>query len=228
MILYQIFLGIILLAGCSTTTLRPPTPVGTHTPGPTLTAPIPSITPGPVSTFTPPPATSTVEPSATWTTVPDDILIHGSDAFVQQTRQALDLLRVKAPDAYSIVTTYVSIIEEGEHSGMWANEEQPRYEVNDKTAFYSLTWYASTIAHDATHSELYHKYLDSHPGQGVPDDIWIGVGPEKFCIAFQLDVLKRIGGPSSEVDYLATQTGTHCDLDGDGDCDYADYLLRDW
>lgn len=63
---------------------------------------------------------------------------------------------------------------------------------------------------------------------------WIGVEAERFCLSFQLDVLKRIGGPTSEVDYLASQTGTHCNIDGDGDCDWDDpgfrddYAERDW
>ena len=111
---------------------------------------------------------------------------------------------------------------------MWAWEVPPRYEVGDKTAFYSVTWYASTIAHDATHSELYANYQAAHPGESVPETVYSGVEIERFCNGYQLEVLKRIGAPQNEIDYMATQDGTHCDVDHDGDCDWDDYQKRDW
>ena len=156
------------------------------------------------------------------------IVILGEPAFVEQTQQALRLLEERAPDAYDKVIRYVGVIEQSDRSGMWAFEEPPRYAVADVTAFYSLTWYASTIAHDATHSELYHEYLAAHPGEPVPADVWTGFESERFCNAYQLDVLMRIGGPAGEVDYLAGLSGTHCDIDGDLDCDWHDYEGRDW
>jgi len=156
------------------------------------------------------------------------IEIIGTDRFISQTKMALSLLETLAPDAYNKVMTYVGVIEQGERSGMWAYEDPPRYEVNDSTAFYSITWYASTIAHDATHSELYHEYLAAYDGEDVPADAWGGVTAERFCLSYQLVVLKKIRGPRHEVKYLASLTGTHCDMDGDGDCDWDDYNSRDW
>lgn len=110
---------------------------------------------------------------------------------------------------------------------MRAYEQPPRYTVGDPTAFYSVTWYASTIAHDATHSELYQNYLALN-GEPVPDSVWGGVEVELFCNSYQLDVLRRIGGTANELNYLASNKGTDCDVDGDGDCDLEDYFLRDW
>ncbi len=156
------------------------------------------------------------------------IVVKGSDAFVQQTTRALTLLHDRAPEAYKKVQTYIGIIEETDHSGMAAYENPPRYEVSDKTAFYSLTWYASTIAHDATHSELYHQYRAAHQTNNVPDNAWTGIDIEKACNAYQLAVLKQIGGPSSEIDYLAGLDGTHCDVNHDGKCDIQDDRQRDW
>ena len=80
----------------------------------------------------------------------------GNDDFIGQTRIALNLLEKKAPDALRKVQKYVGIIEQGKHSGMWAYKDPPRFVVNDRTAFFSETWYAGSIAHDATHSELFH------------------------------------------------------------------------
>ena len=145
-----------------------------------------------------------------------------------QTRAALNVLEQKDPAAYKKIQTYVGIIEQGQHSGMWAWEQPPRYEVNDVTAFFSVTWYASTIAHDATHAELYAQYQAAHPGESVPEDAYGDVPIERFCIGYQLEVAKRIGAPQSEIDYLSTLDGTHCDVDHDGDCDWNDYLNRNW
>jgi len=63
-----------------------------------------------------------------------------------------------APAALEKIQKHIGIIEQGEYSHMWANEEPPRYEVDDMTSFYSIKWHAGAIAHEATHSELYHQY----------------------------------------------------------------------
>ena len=157
-----------------------------------------------------------------------NIKIKGTPEFTTQTRAALILLEQKDPEAFHIIQTYIGIIEQGEHSGMWAWEQPPRYEVGDTTAFFSVTWYASTIAHDATHSELYAQYEIAHPGQPVPQEAFSGVEIERFCNGYQLEVLKRIGAPQSEIDYMSTLDGTHCDIDRDGDCDWEDYQNRNW
>ncbi|MBA3010669.1 MAG: hypothetical protein KKF12_22800 [Proteobacteria bacterium] len=123
--------------------------------------------------------------------------------------------------------SYISIIEQGSQSGMWAYEDPPRYEVNDSTAFYSVTWYAGTIAHDATHSQLYHEYKASY-GIEPPDTIWTGPNAELFCIEYQTIVAQKISSPKNEIEYLDSLDGTHCDIDNDGDCDWIDYEGRDW
>ena len=167
--------------------------------------------------------TSTNDPS-----IYGEIKILGNPEFVTQTRAALALLEEKDPEAFNKIQTYIGIIEHGEHSGMWAWEIPPRYEVGDATAFYSVTWYASTIAHDATHSELYAQYQIAHPGQPVPQEAFSGVEIERFCNGYQLEVLKHIDAPQSEIEYMSTLDGTHCDIDRDGDCDWDDYLNRNW
>lgn len=157
-----------------------------------------------------------------------DIKIVGNPEFVTQTRAALALLEQKDPEAFNKIQTYIGIIEQGEHSGMWAWEVPPRYEVGDATAFSSVTWYASTIAHDATHSELYAQYQIAHPGLPVPQEAFSSVEVERFCNGYQLEVLKHIDAPQSEIDYMSTLDGTHCDVDRDGDCDWEDYQNRNW
>jgi hypothetical protein len=197
-------------------------------PSPLPPSPTPSIPLSPTASSVVLPSTNESPPSTFDPNVYGVVRIEGNPEFITQTQAALSLLEIYAPDAYQKIQTYVGLIQQGQHSGMWAWEEPPRYEVGDATAFYSVTWYASTIAHDSTHSELYHQYLAAHPGEYVPDDVWSGVEIERFCNGYQLDVLKRIGGPQSEIDYLASLDGTHCDVDNDGDCDWDDYNKRDW
>ncbi len=154
--------------------------------------------------------------------------VKGSSDFITQTCAALALLQRKAPDAYQKVQTYIGVIEQGERSGVWAWEVPPRYEVSDKTAFASLTWYASTIAHDATHAQLYAEYQNAHPGGPTPEEVYNSESVERFCNAYQLETLRRIGAPQNEIEYLGALDGSHCDLDNDGDCDMADYQMRNW
>jgi hypothetical protein len=155
------------------------------------------------------------------------IEIRGDDAFIRQTREALHLLQQKAPDALAKIEAYVGIIEQGQHSGMWAYEEPPRFEVSDVTAYESVTWYAGAIAHDATHSELYHVYEEEH-GPSVPYDVWASAEAERVCIAYQVTVMEQIEAPEYEIESLRGADGTHCDVDGDGDCDWDDYNNRNW
>lgn len=106
----------------------------------------------------------------------------------------------------------------------------PRYDVSDITAFYSVTWYASTIVHDATHSQLYNEYA-SENGTPVPDDVWTGRKAEVTCCNRQYEAMKAIGSPSYELDYLwslITSNTAYEDVDGDGDYDWDDYFLRTW
>jgi hypothetical protein len=82
-------------------------------------------------------------------------VIIGSSAFRERTRQALDLLKLRAPSAYALVLAYVGRIQQAEHSGMQADADPPIFLMSDATAMYSVTWAAAAIAHDSYHSKLY-------------------------------------------------------------------------
>jgi hypothetical protein len=51
---------------------------------------------------------------------------------------------------------------------------------------------------------------------------------ERDCIKYQRAVMEKIGAPSSEIDHLATQDGSHFDMDGDGEYTWKDYEARTW
>lgn len=134
--------------------------------------------------------------------------IVGSLRFTNQVCQALALLRSHDTNAYFTVTNYVGRIQEGQRSGMWAYKTPPTYEMSDVTAYYSVTWCAATIAHDALHSKLYHDHSKVHGG-AVPDAVWTGKEAEKQCMKHQLVVMERIGATQWEIDYSKKQSDGH-------------------
>jgi hypothetical protein len=126
--------------------------------------------------------------------------IVGSSRFRAQVQEALRLLKGRDPDAYAIVTKYVGRIQESDRSGMWAYKTPPTYEMSERTAFYSLTWCAATIAHDSFHSKLYHDYRAANHGP-VPDAVWTGKVAEGECMKHQVAVMNRIGASKLEIDH---------------------------
>jgi len=84
----------------------------------------------------------------------DTLEINGTATFKEQVTNSLALLRSRSPESYGVVTTYIGRISQAKHSGMAAYENPPTMELNDRTAFYSVTWCASSIAHDSIHSKL--------------------------------------------------------------------------
>ena len=156
-----------------------------------------------------------------------EIDIVGSPEYKQQVAQALILLSKKSPEAYQIAKKYIGKIEQGERSAMFAYKNPPTYQMSNKTAFHSLTWCASTIAHDSYHSKLYHDYKEIN-GEPVPYEIWADFEAEKKCISHQIKTLKKIEAPISEINYCISLDGTHGDVNKDGKLDSIDYELRNW
>ena len=118
--------------------------------------------------------------------------IVGSARFTDQVQRAVLLLKTRDTNAYALVTNYVGRIEEGKRSGMWAYKIPPTYEMSDASAFYSVTWCAAVVAHDAFHSKLYRDYRKDH-SDPVPDSVWTGTAAEQQCMKFQLSVMGHIG-----------------------------------
>jgi hypothetical protein len=150
--------------------------------------------------------------------------IIGSMQYSNQVRQALLLLEARDTNAYAIVTNYIGQIKEGEHSGMEAYLTPPVYEMSDRTAFYSLTWCAATIAHDSFHSKLYHDYQKAH-GDPVPDEIWTGRAAEQKCMKHQLAVMECIGATQNEMDWAKKQADGHYVKDNEN---WSDFNNRKW
>lgn len=151
----------------------------------------------------------------------DNLEIRGTRRFKARVIQALTLLRSKTPQAYEIVTNNVGAITQSKRSGMAAYRKPPTFELNDQTAFYSVTWCAGAIAHDSLHSRFYFNYLKLHPGEKVViNDAWMGEVAEKLCCEHQLRVLRQINASPKEIaQCVAAETNGYWNID---------YKKRNW
>jgi hypothetical protein len=155
------------------------------------------------------------------------VTIFGSTSYIEQVERSLRLLREQSPDAFKLTQRYAPRIEQNSRSGMRAYGDPPTFNLSEKTATYSDTWCAGSIAHDTYHSKLYHEYLNAHV-EPVPDEAWSGKAKELECIHYQARVLREIGAPDSEITYVDHLDGSHFDLNGDGKATWIDYWLQDW
>jgi len=141
----------------------------------------------------------------------EQIEIIGSPRYIKQITKALKLLKKKAPREFASVKKYIGRIEDYPQSGMAAWENPPTFYLSKKSAFYSITWCASDIVHDAHHSKLYLNYWKKYKKQ-PPYSIYGGKKIELECFRRQISVSKKIGAPVSEIIHLERQEGTHYKL----------------
>ena len=132
----------------------------------------------------------------------DSLAIQGTPQFDEQVEKALALLKAQSPTAYATVTNYVGIVQEDKHSGMEASHKPPIFQLDGRSAYYSVTWCAWVIAHDSFHSKLYHDHKKEHPRAiWVGKRVWKGEEAERLCLEHQLGVLRDIAAPASEIDW---------------------------
>lgn len=135
------------------------------------------------------------------------IEIIGDSRYVKQIRQALSLLKRKAPRQFSTVRRYIGRIEDYQRSGMAPWEHPPTFYLGRVSAFYSITWCASCIVHDAHHAKL---YADNAKGDKPPKPaLYSGEKVERACIHRQIAVSRKIGAPEIELRHLRAQHGQH-------------------
>lgn len=140
------------------------------------------------------------------------IAVSGNERFVQTTERALKLLKTKVPKVYEeVVLPFVKKIKLAQTSGMNLFAKIPTFEVSEETAFRSLRWYSSTIAHEAFHSKLYFDYKNNHRGK-VPRKIYASQNAEVKCIRFQIKTAEKIGASIQDIKYLKSLDGSHANL----------------
>ena len=135
--------------------------------------------------------------------------------FVKKIKEACILLRDKAGSRYTTLYNNVLLIKANSRSG--ADITKSNIDIARKTFDASVTWLASVLIHEGIHIEQYKAGKD-----------YSGQAAELACNKVQVEVLRQIGAPQSEISYLLAQDGMHFDLNGDGVYDWKDYLLRDY
>lgn len=135
--------------------------------------------------------------------------------FVKKIKEACVLLRDKAGSRYTTLYNNVKLIKANSRSG--ADITKSNIDIARKTFNASVTWLASVLIHEGIHIEQYKAGKD-----------YSGQAAELACNKVQVEVLRQIGAPQSEISYLLAQDGMHFDLNGDGVYDWKDYLLRDY
>lgn len=138
----------------------------------------------------------------------DQLIINGDKKFINQTSEALDLLKLKCPGTYqSLVLKYLGAIKQSNKSGMKILAKPPTFNVGQKTTYYSLKWYACAIVHDAYHSKQYFDYKKKHTK--VPISVYFSPQAELKATKVELKVAKKIRLPKKDVDFKKSLDGTY-------------------
>ena len=146
------------------------------------------------------------------------IRLHIDDpVMLKQVRDALALMKDRAPAQFQFVQHYIKEIKESPKSGM--DVYSGTFELSKVSAAVSPEWAASIIYHDSIHR---YQYMTGQP--------YYGPQAEKSANTLQLAFLKKINAPAKLVTHLeqVMAKGDHSDLDGDGKYTPHDYELRNW
>ena len=148
-------------------------------------------------------------------------VIEGNTQFIAQSdfkpkiEKCLALLSSKAGTYNGWISSNVVKIRAFSKSG--ADVSKSSIDIAKTTFDASETWLASVLVHETQHIRQYKAKKN-----------YYGKEAELECNQFQLEVLRLIGAPQSEIAYLLKQDGNHFDLNGDGVYDQKDYDLRTW
>jgi len=151
------------------------------------------------------------------------IVIEGNVQYIKQPdfskkiNECLDLLCKKAPAAYAILKNHVGKVRAFKHSGANIYLKPITIDIAKPTFEASVTWLASVLAHESIHAKQYVGKKD-----------YTGKAAEMEANAHQIEVLRLIGAPQSEIAYMLAQTGDHFDVNKDGIYDKKDYEKRNW
>jgi hypothetical protein len=155
------------------------------------------------------------------------IAIEGDSKYTAQVSACLNLIKENSKEDYKFIIKHIGIIKQNPKSGMEAWKSPPVFLLSNRTAFHSVTWCASAIAHDAYHSYLF-KVNKVEGEKYPPYETWGGFSAERKCNKYQISVMRKIGGSEYDIKYLQDQEGTHGDTNKDGKIDASDRNGVDW
>ncbi len=198
---------LLILAGCKAESTTSPSEAGAGDLAPTSVAAATAVT------------APTATPEASATAAVKAIEVIGDDDFKAWTARALELIELKAPEAFAAVQASIDVINSvAAGSGMYIEEK--RFAVGDQTAHApgydedgQLLWYAGTIVHDAHHSDQFRR--------GVPH---AGKAAEVECLTVQQAALRLM----TEDPFFPTYLQGLIDGAGDGASQYWNQPNRHW
>ena len=165
--------------------------------------------------------------------MPAAVNIKGDKKFKSAVTDALGVLYNVDQQTYKFVRDNISEIRNGNNSGFYKDNGQRVAEVSNANAFYTSTWLAGILAHQA-----YHSWYDSRvqmkkkkkkgplpsPGKAVQplsaakempalmislmNDVTTqetAFAGEERCAKFQLQVLKLVGAKHAEINFVANR-----------------------
>ena len=135
--------------------------------------------------------------------------------FKPKIEKCLELLKTKAATYHGWISSNVIKIRAFSKSG--ADVSKSSIDIAKSTFDASETWLASVLVHETHHIRQYKEKKN-----------YYGKEAELECNKFQLETLRLIGAPQTEIAYLLKQDGNHFDINGDGKYDEKDYKLRNW
>jgi len=134
------------------------------------------------------------------------VVILGDDAFVRVTTEALELLRNKTPDVYSLLQKHVGCIVSSKPTrfskqvfaaccitSFLALVPTTAVLMRPYGSELSIENRAGVLAHETYHAELYRRAQNGNPRQAAPKNAYSGEHAESLCVAYQCDVLRRLG-----------------------------------
>jgi hypothetical protein len=134
------------------------------------------------------------------------VVIIGDDAFVRATNEALELLRNKTPDAYALLQKHVGCIVSSKPTrfskqtfaaccitSLLALAPTAAVLMRPYVLELSVEKRAGILAHETYHAELYRLAQNRNPRQKVPKNAYSGEYAESLCVAYECDVLRRLG-----------------------------------
>ncbi|MDO8508989.1 MAG: hypothetical protein Q7S27_04870 [Nanoarchaeota archaeon] len=123
----------------------------------------------------------------------DGIEIIGSGKFSEKTVDALEWIKSKSKKDYEKVRKYLKVIKQSSRSLMLLKTAQ--FNVNIRSAYHGVEWYAGIIVHD-----VHHYYL--HAIKGFKWEPKTFAKHEYLCFDEQLKFLRKIKAPQWLIDHV--------------------------
>lgn len=134
------------------------------------------------------------------------VTIVGDGAFVRATTAALELLKSQTPDAYALLQKHIGCVVSSKPTrvsshffaaccltGLLVYAPTTAVLMRPYGSELPLEQRAGILAHETYHAELFRRAQNGNPRQRPPKDAYSGERAETECIAYECDVLRRLG-----------------------------------